>query len=65
MFAAYTANCTAERTFRFAVPAVIGLLSNSLLPVAIISFAGQVGTLLKSLVFYSFGVLSRLSDFLV
>ncbi|XP_024529777.1 solute carrier family 40 member 3, chloroplastic isoform X2 [Selaginella moellendorffii] len=42
MYATYVAACFMERVWRFGLPAVISLLSDTLLPVAMLSFVGQL-----------------------
>jgi hypothetical protein len=42
MYPTFVASCFMERVWRFALPLVVAQLHKSLLPVAVISFVGQV-----------------------
>lgn len=49
LYGSYFASCFVEHTWHFAWPAVIAVLHHTLLPVAIVSFASQVGLLVTPL----------------
>lgn len=42
MYPTFVASCFMERVWRFALPLVVAQLHKSLLPVAVVSFVGQV-----------------------